>query len=174
MKKCVFLLLSIGLFSGCNYNPPDEMVKGYKPIYISKENAYQIAVQSPRSLKNPGKIYSKDGILFVNEQGKGIHIIDNHNPSSPVSLRFLSIPGNTDMAVKGNVLYANNFDDLVTIDLSNTKDLVVLKRIDNVFPQVVTNYYPPFDNVKFECPDASKGIIVEWEETTLKNPKCYR
>ena len=49
-----------------------------------------------------GKIYFKDGLMFINEPGEGIHIIDNHNPSNPVQLRFLEIPRTYDLAIKIN------------------------------------------------------------------------
>ncbi|MCH5683807.1 hypothetical protein LWM68_05750 [Niabella sp. W65] len=37
----------------------------------------------PIPLKNPSKIYVKGNYLLISETWKGIHVIDNTNPSSP-------------------------------------------------------------------------------------------
>jgi hypothetical protein len=84
-------------------------------------------------LQNPGKIYIKDNYLFINEIKKGIHVIDNSNPASPKFVSFINIPGNIDMAVTDNILYADNYTDIVTIDISNPSKIGVLDRIENVF-----------------------------------------
>ena len=46
-----------------------------------------------QNLENPGKIYVKDNYLFINELKKGIHVIDNTNPSLPKAISFIQILG---------------------------------------------------------------------------------
>ena len=37
-------------------------------------------MSDPIEISIPGKIFFKDDYLFVNEVGKGIHVIDNSDP----------------------------------------------------------------------------------------------
>ena len=86
-----------------------------------------------QELENPGKIYVKDNYLFINEVKKGIHIIDNTNPSFPKAISFISILGNVDIAVKGNILYADSYTDFVTLDISNPNAVKEISRTKEVF-----------------------------------------
>lgn len=88
----------------------------------------------PQALVNPGKIYTKDQYLFINELKEGIHIIDNRNPSAPTPVAFVRIPGNGDMAIRNNILYADSYMDLVTFDISNPSSIQAINRVQNVFP----------------------------------------
>jgi hypothetical protein len=107
-----------------------------------------------------GKIYIKDNYLFVNEKYKGIHVFDNSNPSSPVNLAFLDIPGNVDLAVRGNYLYADNYVDMIVLDISNLKAPVEVARIKDIFPYTIPETIDayPISNI-----DQEKGVIVGWQ-----------
>ena len=108
-----------------------------------------------------GKIYIKDNYLFVNEKYKGIHVFDNSNPASPVNLAFLDIPGNVDLAVRGNYLYADNYVDLIVLDISNLNSPVEVARIKDIFPYTIpetTDIIYPISNI-----DQEKGVIVGWQ-----------
>ncbi|MCY7351152.1 MAG: hypothetical protein LH606_10850 [Cytophagaceae bacterium] len=167
------LLLCLALLGGCipQDDPADVRQEGYRPVYISRETMIKIAVTAPQPLKNPGKIYVQGTYLFVNEINRGIHVIDNQQPTAPRTIAFLSIPGNVDMAVKGTMLYADNATDLVAIDISSPEAVRVVKRIAGVFP---TQKHPAYTNVVFECVDDSRGVVVGWEKGMLTNPKCRR
>lgn len=129
----------------------------YEPVYMSVEE-FKAAVksESPTALKKPGKIYIKGKFLFINEINKGIHVFNNENPAAPQNVSFINIPGNVDLAVQGNILYADSQTDLVTIDISNPLAVQVVKRIENNFPSALQM---PFKNTGV---DASKGIVVDW------------
>lgn len=146
-------------------------VEGYRPIYMSYEEMQNVFVTTPHPLQNAGKIYVKGNLIFVNEINKGIHIIDNHNPSAPQNLAFIHIPGNVDLAVKNNTLYADNATDLLTIDISSPEKAKVIKRTSGAFPSTM---YPPLRGVSFECVDQNKGVVAGWEKAMLDNPRCYR
>jgi hypothetical protein len=106
----------------------------YEPVYMTKaELRNSVKVEASRELQKPGKIYSYGHYLFVNEQQEGIHIIDNSNPAAPQPLSFIAIPGNVDLAVKGDFLYADNYIDLVVMDISNPLALKLLNRVENIF-----------------------------------------
>ena len=90
-------------------------------------------------------MYFKDGYLFINEYGKGIHVIDNSNPSNPEKVAFYEIMGNVDMAISGNVLFADSYIDLLAIDITDIENPVEIDRIENVFPEIVPEgelWYP--------------------------------
>ncbi len=90
--------------------------------------------EAARTMSKPGKIYTKDGFLFVNEQKQGLHVIDNTDPTNPKIIAFLKIPGNGDIAIRNNILYADSYMDLLAFDLTNIRAIKLLKRIQNVFP----------------------------------------
>lgn len=149
---------------------PKGDVEGYKPVYATIKD-YEIEWRQPVAIKKPGKIYVYNNLLLINDKFTGIHLIDNRDPSHPQPIGFLSIPGNIDMAMKNNVLYADNQRDLVAIDLLNPSHPDVVKRFENMLPEY--NLFP-HERGFFECVDTTKGIVVGWEKTTIKNPKCYR
>ena len=106
----------------------------FEPVYATVEEIRsQVALESPQSIDAVGKIYFKDGIMYVNDPGKGIHVINNHNPSSPVALSFLSVPGNFDLAIKGNTLYADSYVDLIAFDVSDLSNIREVSRLEGVF-----------------------------------------
>lgn len=128
----------------------------YRPVYKTKaEVRANIRSNAPRAIERPGKIYVRAPYIFLNEIDRGIHVIDNSNPANPVNKAFIDIPGNMDIAVKGNTLYADLYTDMVSIDISNPLSINVTKALNDVFPH--RNYYG-FSG------DSSK-IIVDWVRT---------
>ena len=176
--KTAFALFAVLGLSSCwqgingDDGEPRQFSATYRPVYMKAEEAKSIKMLPAKSLISPGKIYYKDNLIYVGESTTGVHVIDNRDPKNPKNLAFLNIPGCTDISIKGNMLYAANIADLVTIDISDFNNIKVVGRVENVFP---SQNVPPFMNVRFECPDASKGIIVGWERiTNSENAKCFR
>ena len=74
----------------------------YEPVYKTiAEVRANIKSNSPRPVERPGKLFIRGNYIFLNEIDRGIHIIDNTNPSAPKNIAFVDIPGNLDIAVKG-------------------------------------------------------------------------
>lgn len=173
MRK-LYLLVIVALVGSCVPLADDETknkkVMGYRPIYVSYESIRKIELQKARGLSKPGKIYIKGKYLYINESGDGIHIFDNSDKANPKPLGFLAIPVNKDISIKGNILYADNADDLVTIDISNPTEIKLLKRVEKAFPYPT---YPPQTGL-FECVNPNKGYVKAWEYVELSNPKCRR
>lgn len=133
----------------------------YEPVYMLRADLqHAVKVAPAQTLKEPGKIYVRGNYLFINEINKGVHIVDNSNPSSPRFLSFIEIPGNMDMAVKGNILYADNYIDLVALDISNPLDVKLVNRVENIFP----TYFGMLVS------DTATVFISEFVETALKQP----
>jgi len=178
MKEITRLLpvMLITLVSGCFVEPqfvpefPIGDVEGYKPIYASSDQT-TIVFNAPRDLHNPGKIYIISHFLLINEKYEGIHVFDNSNPSSPIALGFLAIAGNTEMAVRNNVLYADHLSDLVALDVADWNNIEEVSRFKREFS---SQHIPPGTGRYFECIVESKGVVVGWELAMLNNPKCFR
>ena len=181
MKKIATwgFLMMVGLV-GCHTNidtdtaPPGAPTfsgEGYRPIYSSQAEMRQVSTEAPQALRKLGKIYVRGNYLFINEQGKGLHLIDNADPRAPRKLSFIKIPGNVDIAVKGNLLYADNGRDFVVLNIADPTNVQLVKRIENAFP---VQSYPLSIQTYFECVDASKGGVVGWEKVKMNRPKCYR
>ncbi len=174
MRLTLFVFsLFVFLFSSCVDKTEDNFsVEGYRPVYKTEAEAYSIRASPPRAIGTLGKIYIKDSLLFVNERYQGIHVFDNSNPSNPISLKFIEIPGNKDIAIKNNILYADNITDLVSIDISDLNNIREVHRIKEMYndklqaPEVAEGY--------FECVDENKGIPVYWETAFLENPRCSK
>lgn len=129
-----------------------------EPIYKAKAQVKaNIKSNAPRAINNPGKIYQYGQYIFLNEVSKGIHVIDNSNPAAPINKSFIDIPGNVDIAIKGNLLYADLYADLVVMDVSNPLGVVTKSFVDKVFPTRNFGYLYNGD---------SSSIIVEWEQKT--------
>lgn len=126
----------------------------WEPVYRTKaEVRANIKNNTAKEIERPGKIYIRGNYIFLNEVDKGVHIIDNSNPSAPRQVSFVDIPGNLDMAVKGNILYADFYTDLVAIDISNPQSVTVKKFTENVFPERVWgNGFSPNPNM----------VIADW------------
>jgi hypothetical protein len=161
------------LFSGCYYISDQEKdsfsAEGFRPVYGTMEET-AIKFKEPRPVKNPGKIYVYGNYLLVNEVKEGIHVFDNAIPSEPKALGFIHLPGNTEMAIRNNILYVDHLGSLVALNTSDFSSFQERARLPlrNWFKGV-----PPPVGYYFECVDAEKGYVLSWEKTQLNNPSCY-
>jgi hypothetical protein len=140
MKK-IFTAASVAVLSlavvfslqSCLKDSCKSTYKIYFPIYKKLTDVRaDMKSQAPTPLEKTGKIYVYGNYIFLNEVQKGIHVIDNSNPSSPKNISFINIPGNVDIAVKGNTLYADCFSDIAVFDISNPANVVAKKFMNNV------------------------------------------
>jgi len=132
-----FVLLSGSFFMGCVKDTCHKTYTYtyYVPVYKTKEEVKVNIKSNPaKEVQNPGKLFTLGNYIFLNEVDKGIHIINNSNPASPQNVAFIDIPGNMDLAVKGNILYADAYTDLVTIDITDPLNVIVKKYNEGVFP----------------------------------------
>ena len=113
------------------------------PIFETMESIRAKAnpVSGPTTIVQTGKIYIYQDYLFINEPRKGVHIFNNVDPSKPVAMAFLSIPGNVDLAVLDGKLYADSFTDLLTFDLENPASPKLLTRNKDVFKMLLQMDY---------------------------------
>lgn len=174
------ILLAVSL-SGCDgwreEGVPDE-ADGYRPVYMSTDEIRAVNYEPPRPMANPGKIMTYGVYLMVVEKGKGVHVIDNQNPNNPQPVGFITISGCTELHFRSPILYSNNHNDLISVDLSEFDKPVVKQRLTGAFPSGndELNYPPALDQERtyFECVDPAKGKVVGWKRDRIKKPKCYR
>lgn len=132
------------------------------PVYMTyDELRSSFKVAEATTIIQPGKIYFKDDYIFVNEYQKGIHVVNNTNPSNPIVEKFIEIPGNVDMAVKGNMLYADSYVDLLTIDISDLTNIIEVDRDTNVFPYIM----PVIEEGILDFVDEKNGVVVGYTVT---------
>lgn len=172
MKRLLSLLSALFLFSAIFLSPgclkdhctDTSAFKTYSPIYMAP-SVFRSAVKSEpaKAIGQTGKIFYQNGYLFLNEPDSGIHVIDDRDVSNPKNIAFINIPGNIDMAVNGNILYADSYVDLDAIDISDPTNVKVTKRIENVFPSINYTY-------GFQDDPNGKGIITGFQarDTVVK------
>jgi hypothetical protein len=130
----------------------------FEPVYMSPaEIRESFDILPPEPIKQVGKIYLYRQFILLNDPGKGIHIIDNSDPANPRPISFVKMPGNYDMAAKGDVLYADSYMDLVALDISDPEKVSVINRIEDILagsnPDV---WYDPV-----------LGVLVDYEEKEI-------
>ena len=177
MRNQILFFCLVLFFSSCETNVNNNVIPGttqaYVPVYADLSQQSSVSLEAAQPTTHAGKIYAYGNYIFQNDENKGIHIIDNSNPSQPHKIAFIRIPYSTEVAVKGSYLYTNSINDLIVLDLSNPQSPSVVKKMKNVFP-LINQEYPPFTNVYFQCADASKGIVIDWQLQQVTNPTCRR
>lgn len=133
----------------------------YEPVYMeSADIRIDIKAESSREMENPGKMYFYNNFVFINEVEKGIHVINNENPKNPTSVSFIPIPGNVDIAIRNDILYADSYMDLLAIKITDPNTPQLLKRVEDVFSEF---YYTD-----------GFGYLVEYRKTTRTETRdCY-
>ena len=134
------MLVSVYLASCSKYNDEETYYpeSEYVPVLMKYDDLLTSVVQLPaKEIKKPGKIYVFNDYLFIVEKYKGFHVINNSNPASPVISAFMSVPGCIDIAVKDDILYADNATDLVSINISDKNNMFQTGRVPNIFPELL-------------------------------------
>ncbi|WP_396591594.1 LVIVD repeat-containing protein [Allomuricauda sp. R78024] len=171
MKKKVLLILSLAtlIFVSCDSNDDNDGYADYlvaRPLIMSKaEFANGVDIIAPRPIDESGKVYTYEDYIFINDKYQGVHVIDNSNPQQPQKVSFIKIPGNVDISVKDDFLYADSLMDLVVIDISDLNNLNTVNRLENV---LYNNIFFPFeaDIVEYDTYDYDTEILVGWETVT--------
>jgi hypothetical protein len=108
----------------------------WSPFFMKRaELEKSVHIAPAREMVDPGKIWIAGDAIYVVERYKGVHKIDNSNPSSPKAVSFLVAPGCMDIAVKDNMIYLDNAVDLVAWDMNAAR---VTERLKNYFPEPVS------------------------------------
>lgn len=165
-----FLAAAIFLASCKGGSDTPNQIIGYAPIYQSDSSIMEIRSDGPQPILEGGKIYILDQSLYQVEKGSGIHVLDITDPAHPVKKAFIHIAGAQEISIKGTLLYSNNYNDLVVVDITNINRVQLVKRMKDMF-HITGGNIPP-ERGYFECVDPEKGSIIGWQKKTLYSPKC--
>jgi len=136
------------------------------PVYMTYDALRSgVKMSAARDLNTPGKIYFKDQYIFINEPMKGVHVYDVSDPANPQNKGFIEIPGNVDIAIKDNILYADSYVDLVSIDISSLAAIKEVGRIQKIFPYTLPVYNTNYPVAQL---DETKGIVTGWEVKSVR------
>ena len=136
------------------------------PVYLSYSDLRSaVKMTAAREMNNPGKIYFKDQYIFINEKMEGVHVYDVSDPTNPQNKGFIEIPGNIDIAIKDNILYADSYVDLVSIDVSSFAAIKEVGRVQKIFPYTLPIYDTKYPVAKL---DDSKGVVTSWEVKSIR------
>ena len=152
LMKYLLMAIMVWALSGCAKDKCRKSIstKIYAPIYMSvKDYIASTKSEPPKEIGMTGKIYIKDQYIFVTEPYEGIHIIDNSNPAAPQNIAFLKVMGNVDMAIKGNILYADSYSDLNVFDISDPRHIMLVNRLSGII----------------NLPADANGMTVGWNQS---------
>lgn len=176
MNKLIGLLCFWGIviFFSTSCGKDELIVDGVAPIYVSATDFSIVKSESPREYQDLGNILSLGDYILINEKGKGIHVIDNTVPSTPIDIYFWNIPGNSEFTIKGDILYADNSVHLLAIDISDFSDIHVLNYTPDIFLDLDVPNPRPIGYVGyFYCVKKENGIHIGWTDTIeLIDPLC--
>lgn len=164
------LLLGLLTVLACSRQEPQPddsylVFPSYRPLYMTRAVLEtSVAALPAQKLHNTGKIFLRGPYIFINEKYEGIHIIDNHDPANPRAISFLRIPGNVDMAVQGNLLYADNGPDLVTVDISNPEQARLANRVRDAFRELPMPVPGPLEDANQPANRPADVVVVGWRE----------
>ncbi len=164
MKNLLCLLLVFVLWSCNDDDIQYETVNVAIPQVMSKaEFRNSVEILPSQTIDEAGKIYVYQDYIFVNDEFKGVHIIDNSNPASPQQISSIKIPGNVDISIKDNYLFADSSIDLLVFDISNINNIQIVERLEDVFSYY--NYQIPLgtDVAEFGDYNPENDVIVGWE-----------
>jgi hypothetical protein len=161
MKRLLFLFSIIGITLTSCEDKRSHIYTANVPLYMSYDALRSsFDVVPATSLKRPGKICFYGTHMFINEYQKGIHVVDLSDPTHPQATAFIEVPGNVDMAIRNDLLYAESYVDLLVIDISDPEQPQLSKRIEDLFEYII----PPYDyDYPLDEIDQEKGVITGYE-----------
>ena len=175
------LLLGLLTLLACTRQDPEPdtnsylVYASYRPLLLARATLESsVAAGAPQALHNTGKIYLRGAYVFVNEKYEGIHVIDNRDPANPKLVSFLRIPGNVDLAVRGNLLYADNGPDLVTIDISDPAHAKLTSRVRDAFRELPMPESGPLEEAYQPTKRPADAVVVGWHKLATNEVIPYR
>jgi hypothetical protein len=163
MKLKHQFILGFGLMcslTGCE--EPKPFYSNYKPILVRREEADKAIKYGPKEpQEDAGKFYLYRDYIFLAEENKGYHIINNSNPNNPAFVGFLHIQNSTDVSIKDDVLYANQSTDLLVINLKNFPNINLIKRMQDVSKEITPDQRVL--NPKYTLDRPKNTIAIDWK-----------
>ena len=175
--------------TNCNNDDSNEFqdpVEVTVPVIKSKsEVRNSIAIMNAIPTNSDGKIYVYDDLLFYIAQNSGIHIFNNQNPATPQNISFIQLEGVHDISIKNDILFADNFMDLVVFDISNISDIQLVNVEEdmleyyaifpedsmyyqsNIFPSNDDEFVANYTTVTMERDEVENSLDIFWNSISI-------
>lgn len=167
-KLLIFFLCVLIVLGACTYDDNttniNSLNSAYEPVLADRSILDNIYFTEAKSIVNPGKIYLYDKYILINEIDKGFHIIDNSNSKNPINVGFLSVLACRDVAIRDQILYCDNSNDLISIDLNDIKNPKLISRTKDVFPEREAPDNLPLKSEYNLKNRPANTVIIEWRK----------
>ncbi len=190
MNRLLLILLSIStifFFQSCEDNDctTEYTFQSWTPVYKSAEELVPtVEYVASRELESPGKIYYYGKYILINEKNQGVHIIDNSDITNPQKVGFIAIEGNLDMGLKGDYLYADDYYNLLVIDISDITAPEIVSTVpglkdeylyfDEARGEYIVDYSLIEETREFSCEDEVPFEITDDAGNVLYNVDVWR
>ena len=143
MKKLFIIIACLPiLFASCTKDNATISLTFKKgtAVYADIEEIRTVElVSTPRMIENAGKLFIGENYILIGENGKGIHVLDNTDPSNPINIGFLQLPFTKEFFVDNDMIYAESQYDFIKIDLSDINNPVMVDRVEYAFAEAIEN-----------------------------------
>jgi len=137
---------------------------GYeKPVYMSyDELRSSVSLQDPQPVEDISRVYVYKTYVLLNKKNSGLHVIDNSNRENPENVAFINIPGNTELSIRDDALYADSYVDLVTLAINEDGVFEEVNREPDIFPYDEYQNVPSSVYFGYGAIDQEKGVVVSY------------
>lgn len=167
--KHYLLLLLSSIIMLCSFSADVGYYGSYgKTPVLMKRTDFEGAIKTlpPKDLNMTTRINLKASNIYIVELYKGVHVIDNSNPSAPEVIHFINIPGCVDMTIKGQQLFARSAVDLVAIDISDLNNVKEINRVRETFSELTNGDEYNGIPYKFTIGQRPENtVIVAWNNS---------
>lgn len=133
--SCHFVLISNMEENQCERNCPNgsRYYNSYSVQTISLEELKaQISVEDPKPYQSTGKFYFYNDLMFVNDPNVGIHVLDVANAANISKVKYINLPGNIEVSIRNNMMYADIYGAMLSLDISNLMDNELRIKGENI------------------------------------------
>ena len=121
------------------YSRPYSISKEYPIQLDAREILVDIQIEAPVNPNEAFKIVSNEKYIFVGEKMKGVHVFEKSDESHTIPLCFIECKYIKAFDVVDNMLYCNNFVDLLVIDVTSPLQSKILHREKDYFNKYYSN-----------------------------------
>ena len=159
------------------YSHPYYLTKDYPILLDASEILLGIQVKPPVNPNEAFKIVSNDKYFFVGEKMDGIHVYEKIDEFHVNPLCFIECKYMKAFDVEDDILYCNDFIDLLVIDVENPLQAKIKHREKGYFNNYLNNnlnlsiYSSSDTNIYYEI--EYKRIVLEGIETDTNPPPDF-
>ncbi len=160
------------IFVQCGEEIVEDVIRpGLSPRYTTLIEGQNISADAMPYDELSNFVIYGDYLLLL-EKGMGVHIIDNQNPSSPINFAFIEMPGIIGVVALDDSMIISLANYLITVDISDFMNVTIVNILEIENSAQGLGLYPLDYTGYFECVDPEKGVVFEWVNEELTNPKC--